>query len=128
MGVALLLAAAATLLHRLYRRRFTGNARVWWAARIARWVTALAVVLVLARATLPHLGRWRKQMTRFGMAALIADEERNSDVMREKIEKAALESAGVGKPAAQPAPAAPFWAKPSPPSQTSGSVAHPGVQ
>jgi hypothetical protein len=101
------------LLHCLYRRRFMGNARVWWASRIARWLVALAAVLVLARATLPHLGRWRKQLARFGMSALIKDEGRNSDVMRENIQKAALE--GVGADKVKAVPATPFWAKPLPP-------------
>ncbi len=104
VGSALLLGALATLLHRLYRRRYTGNERLWRAARVSTWLTGLAVLLVLVRLVLAHLAPWKKELSRFGLDALVAEEDRNSEIMRANIQKAALDAAGLAPPAPKPAP------------------------
>ncbi|MHB8419751.1 MAG: hypothetical protein ACYDCL_16870 [Myxococcales bacterium] len=114
-GAALFLAALAWLLHRLYRDRYSGNERLWRAARATTWLAGLSVVLVAVRLALPHLGRWRQQLAPFGFDALVAEEGRNSDIMHANIEKAERKSLGLDVPDAKRPPPRPFWSGAPPP-------------
>ncbi|HUB09994.1 MAG TPA: hypothetical protein VMB50_23525 [Myxococcales bacterium] len=114
IGGAILLVAAAWLLHRLYRRRYSGDERVWRAARLATWLAGVSVLLVVVRLTIPHLGRFRAQLARFGFDALVAEEDRNSDALHHGLQQAELKAAGAGAPASRPPPQ-PFWSGAPPP-------------
>ncbi len=118
-GAAALLGAVAYLLHRLYRRRYMGNDRVWRAARVSTWLAGLAVVLVAVRLALPHLGRWHEQLARFGLDALIEEEDRNSEALHRGIQKAEMKSLGLDDPdgagAPKRPPPRPFWSGAPPP-------------
>jgi hypothetical protein len=91
----LFLGATATLLHRLYDKRFSGNERLWRAARATSWLTGLAALLVVARLALPHLGEWKQQLARFSFDALVADEEHNFDAPHHGQHKAESKAAGA---------------------------------
>ncbi len=110
-------ALVALLLGRLLRR---SPSRAWLGrvARVAGWVTAACVLLLVVRLALPHAPAWERSLSRLSFRALRARQDENADVMDRNIAKArmralGLDSGGAGSRARKPA--APFWSGSQPP-------------